>query len=39
MDTSDQLTKLIVAQQAYSASAQVITATDDMFDALISATR
>ncbi|MTI09725.1 flagellar hook protein FlgE [Curvivirga aplysinae] len=39
VDNADQLTRLIVAQQAYSSAAQVITATDDMFDALLSATR
>ncbi|RED44804.1 flagellar hook protein FlgE [Aestuariispira insulae] len=39
VDTADQLTKLIVAQQAYSACAEIVSTTDDMFDTLISAAR
>ena len=39
VDTADELTKLIVAQQAYSACAEIISTTDDMFDTLISAAR
>lgn len=37
VDTADQMTKLIVAQQAYSASAEVVSSTDEMFDTLIRA--
>lgn len=33
--TSEELTDMIVAQQAYSAAAQVISTSQDMFDALI----
>ena len=39
VDTADQLTKLITAQQAYSACAEIISTTDDMFDTLMSAAR
>lgn len=39
VDTSDEFTRMIVAQQAYSAASQVITTTKDMFDTLISAVR
>lgn len=38
-DTSDEFNKMIVAQQAYSSAAQVISTTSDMFDTLISAVR
>lgn len=39
VSTSDELTSMIIAQQAYSAAAQVISTDTDMFDALMSATR
>ena len=39
VDTSDEFTRMIVAQQAYSAASQVISTTKDMFDDLMSATR
>lgn len=39
VDTADEFTKMIVAQQAYSAASQVITTSKDMFDALIGAVR
>lgn len=39
VDTADEFTKMIVAQQAYSAASQVITTAKDMFDTLISAVR
>ncbi len=39
VDTSDEFNKMIVAQQAYSSAAQVLSAVDDMFDTLISAVR
>lgn len=39
VDTADEFTKMIVAQQAYSAASQVITTSKDMYDALISAVR
>ena len=35
--TSEELTDMIVAQQAYSAASQVISTSQDMFDALIQA--
>lgn len=38
-DTSEEFNKMIVAQQAYSSAAQVISTTSDMFDTLISAVR
>lgn len=38
-DTSEEFNKMIVAQQAYSSSAQVISTVSDMFDTLISAVR
>lgn len=38
-DTADEFTKMIVAQQAYSAASQVITTANDMYDTLISAVR
>lgn len=37
--TSEELTDMIVAQQAYSAASQVISTSQDMFDALISSVR
>ncbi len=39
VDTSDEFTRMIQAQQAYSAASQVISTTKDMFDDLISAVR
>ncbi len=38
-DTSEEFNKMIVAQQAYSSAAQVISTADDMFQELISAVR
>mgnify|MGYP001172807951 CR=1 FL=1 len=38
-DTSEEFNKMIVAQQAYSSAAQIISTTDDMFQELISAVR
>lgn len=38
-DTSEQFSRMIVAQQAYSAASQIITTTKDMFDSLLSAVR
>lgn len=38
-DTSEEFNKMIVAQQAYSSAAQILSAVDDMFDTLISAVR
>lgn len=38
-DTSEEFNKMIVAQQAYSSAAQVISTTSDMFDTLIGAVR
>jgi flagellar hook protein FlgE len=38
-DTSEEFNKMIVAQQAYSSAAQVISTTDEMFQELISAVR
>lgn len=38
-DTSQEFSSIITAQQAYSASAQVITAVNKMFDTLLSAVR
>lgn len=38
-DTSEEFNKMIVAQQAYSSAAQVISTVDDMFQELISAVR
>jgi flagellar hook protein FlgE len=37
--TSEELTDMIVAQQAYSAASQVISTSQDMFDALIGSVR
>lgn len=39
VDTGDEFTRMIVAQQAYSAASQVISTTKDMFDDLIAAIR
>jgi flagellar hook protein FlgE len=39
VDTSEELTDMIIAQQAYSAASQVVSTTQDMFDDLMSATR
>jgi flagellar hook protein FlgE len=38
-DTNEEFSNMIAAQQAYSASAQVVTAVNKMFDTLISAVR
>lgn len=38
-DTSEEFNKMIVAQQAYSGAAQILSAVDEMFDTLISAVR
>jgi flagellar hook protein FlgE len=38
-DTAQEFNKMIVAQQAYSASSQVLSTTDEMFDTLIQAVR
>lgn len=38
-DTSSEFSKMIIAQQAYSAASQVISTTSDMYDTLISAVR
>ena len=37
VDTTSQFSKMIIAQQAYSAAAQVVSTTSDMYDTLISA--
>jgi flagellar hook protein FlgE len=39
VDTSDEFNKMIVAQQAYSSAAQILSAVDEMFDTLIGAVR
>jgi flagellar hook protein FlgE len=39
VDTSEELTDMIIAQQAYSAASQVISTSKDMFDDLMGATR
>jgi flagellar hook protein FlgE len=39
VDTGDEFTRMIVAQQAYSAASQVISTAKDMYDDLISAVR
>jgi len=39
VDTADEFTRMIVAQQAYSAASQVITTAKGMYDSLISAMR
>ncbi|MBI1326390.1 MAG: flagellar hook protein FlgE [Alphaproteobacteria bacterium] len=38
-DTSEEFNKMIVAQQAYSSAAQVVSTSDEMFQELISAVR
>ncbi len=38
-DTSDEFNKMIVAQQAYSSAAQVVSTVDEMFQDLIGAVR
>lgn len=38
-DTSEEFNKMIVAQQAYSSAAQVVSTVDEMFQELISAVR
>tara|TARA_R110001583_G_scaffold32882_1_gene111555 strand:- start:61417 stop:62712 length:1296 start_codon:yes stop_codon:yes gene_type:complete len=37
VDTTTEFSKMIIAQQAYSAAAQVVSTTSDMYDTLISA--
>jgi flagellar hook protein FlgE len=39
VDSSDEFNKMIVAQQAYSSAAQVLSTVDDMFETLIGAVR
>ena len=39
VDTSEEFNKMIVAQQAYSSAAQVVSTVDDMFDTLLTAVR
>lgn len=39
VDTSDEFTRMIQAQQAYSAASQVISTTKDMFDDLMASVR
>lgn len=39
VDTSNEMSKMIVAQQAYSSAAQIISTNQDMFDSLLSAVR
>ncbi len=39
VDTSEEFNKMIVAQQAYSSAAQILSAVDDMFETLIGAVR
>lgn len=38
-DTSEEFTKIVAAQQAYSSAAQIITAVDKMFETLIASVR
>jgi flagellar hook protein FlgE len=38
-DTSEEFNKMIIAQQAYSSAAQVVSTVDEMFQELISAVR
>jgi flagellar hook protein FlgE len=38
-DTSEEFNKMIIAQQAYSSAAQVVSTVSDMFDTLISSVR
>ncbi len=39
VDTSTEFNKMIVAQQAYSSAAQIVSTVDEMFDTLIGAVR
>ncbi len=39
VDTADEFTRMIVAQQAYSAASQVISTVEDMYDDLMAAVR
>lgn len=39
VDQSDEFNKMIVAQQAYSSAAQILSTVDDMFETLIGAVR
>lgn len=39
VDSSEEFNKMIVAQQAYSSAAQVVSTVDEMFDALLGAVR
>lgn len=39
VDTSDEFNKMIIAQQAYSSAAQILSTVDEMFDTLIGAVR
>lgn len=39
VDTSDEFNKMIIAQQAYSSAAQILSTVDDMFETLIGAVR
>lgn len=39
VDSSNEFNKMIVAQQAYSSAAQIVSTVDDMFESLIAAVR
>ena len=39
VDTSEEFNKMIIAQQAYSSAAQIVSTVDEMFDTLIGAVR
>lgn len=39
VDTSEEFNKMIVAQQAYSSAAQIVSTVDEMFDSLLAAVR
>lgn len=39
VDTSTEFNKMIVAQQAYSSAAQIVSTVDEMFDSLLAAVR
>lgn len=39
VDTSDEFNKMIVAQQAYSSAAQIVSTVDEMFETLLSSVR